>query len=150
MTEFGTDLRREREARGIALEAIADGTKVSVRYLHALEDDQFSELPGGVFNKGIVRAYVRFLGLNEVEWVQRFEKCPGVAPSEADWAVFAENVRRNRGAGRRRYDLRWLGIAVMVLALAVCGWLVWHYVVQPRMDPGDPLRDQGRMHWLLR
>ncbi len=76
MAEFGKDLRRERETRGVALEAIAQGTKVSVRHLRALEEESFRDLPGGVFNKGILRAFVKFLELDEPDWVERFERCP--------------------------------------------------------------------------
>jgi cytoskeleton protein RodZ len=59
MAQFGEDLRRERESRGIALELITDSTKISSRHLVALERDRFEQLPGGVFNKGIVRGYAR-------------------------------------------------------------------------------------------
>jgi cytoskeleton protein RodZ len=59
MGQFGEDLRRERVSRGIALETITDSTKISSRHLAALELDQFERLPGGVFNKGIVRGYAR-------------------------------------------------------------------------------------------
>jgi cytoskeleton protein RodZ len=134
MGEFGNDLRCEREARGVALEAIAHGTKVSGRYLQALEQGSFNELPGGVFNKGIVRAYVRFLGLDEAVWLERYETCPGAAGAAADWSGFAQNVRRNRIQSRQRNNRRWLGVIAMVLALLAIGWAVWRFVVQPRME----------------
>jgi len=146
MTEFGSDLRRQREAHGATLEEIAEGTKVSVRYLQALENEEFSELPGGVFNKGIVRSYVKFLDLDENEWLDRFTARTGAVQSEEDWAAFAENVRRNRSGLRKQRDIRWLGIAAMVIVLAGCGWLVWRFVVQPRMEAAPvPLVDQGAM-----
>ena len=55
--------------RGITLEEIAESTKISKRSLQALEDEQFDLLPGGVFNRGFVRSYARFLGLNEEQTV---------------------------------------------------------------------------------
>ena len=72
MGQFGEELRRERETRGIALEAITDSTKISGRHLNALEQEQFDRLPGGVFNRGIVRGYARVVGLDEETWVDRF------------------------------------------------------------------------------
>src|SRR6202451_905156 len=66
---FGDNLRRQRELRGISLEAIPTTTKISTRMLRALEDEHFDQLPGGVFNKGFVRAYARQIGLNEEEAV---------------------------------------------------------------------------------
>lgn len=62
---FGDRLRREREMRGITLDEISESTKIARRHLEALEKEQFDQLPGGVFNKGFVKAYARFLGLDE-------------------------------------------------------------------------------------
>jgi hypothetical protein len=64
---FGEKLRKQREQQGIGLDAISDTTKISTRMLRALEDEHFDQLPGGVFNKGFVRAYARQVGLNEEE-----------------------------------------------------------------------------------
>lgn len=67
MGAFGEKLRKQREQRGIELDAISNTTKISTRMLRALEDEHFDQLPGGVFNKGFVRAYARLVGLNEEE-----------------------------------------------------------------------------------
>jgi cytoskeletal protein RodZ len=69
---FGEKLRKQREQRGIALEAISNTTKISTRMLRALEEEQFDQLPGGVFNKGFVRAYARQIGLDEEETVSDY------------------------------------------------------------------------------
>jgi hypothetical protein len=66
---FGEKLRQQREQRGIALDAISNTTKISTRMLRALEDEHFDQLPGGVFNKGFVRAYARQVGLDPEEAV---------------------------------------------------------------------------------
>jgi len=66
---FGEKLRKQRELRGIELDAISSTTKISTRMLRALEDEHFDQLPGGVFNKGFVRAYARQIGLDEEEAV---------------------------------------------------------------------------------
>jgi cytoskeleton protein RodZ len=134
---FGTELREERERQGVGLSAIAERTKVSERYLRALEEDAYDQLPGGIFNKGIVRGYCQQLGLDEEEWLRRFAESFEDAGGEPDWNSFAENVRRNRelvGASRRR----WWGVALMVLALIALGWVAWHYVVKPRMGLPKP------------
>lgn len=73
MTGFGEKLRREREMRGVSLEEISESTKIGTRSLRALEEDDFDKLPGGIFNKGFVRAYSRFLGLDEEQTVADFE-----------------------------------------------------------------------------
>src|SRR6476646_254524 len=65
MGSFGERLRREREMRGITLEEISESTKISQRHLQAVENEDFNLLPGGIFNKGFVRAYARYLGIDE-------------------------------------------------------------------------------------
>jgi len=65
VAKFGEKLRRERESRRITLDQIAEATKISSRNLRALEEENFAILPGGIFNKGFVRSYARFLGINE-------------------------------------------------------------------------------------
>ena len=55
--------------RGITLEEIAEATKIGTRSLRALEEQDFDKLPGGIFNKGFVRAYARYLGLDEEQAV---------------------------------------------------------------------------------
>ena len=69
MGQFGEKLRRERELRGITLEEVAVATKIGTRNLRALEEEKFSQLPGGIFNKGFVRAYARYVGIDEEQAV---------------------------------------------------------------------------------
>ena len=65
MEPFGARLKKEREQRGVTLDDIALSTKIGKRFLSALEEDHFEELPGGIFSKGFVRAYARHLGIDE-------------------------------------------------------------------------------------
>jgi len=69
MGSFGEKMQREREMRSITLDEISESTKISARMLRALEEEEFEKLPGGIFNKGFVRAYARFLGLDEEQAV---------------------------------------------------------------------------------
>jgi cytoskeletal protein RodZ len=64
MSSFGEEIRRERELREISLQEVAQATKINVRYLEALEGNNFEHLPGGVFNRGFVRAYAEFIGID--------------------------------------------------------------------------------------
>ncbi len=72
MGTFGESLRRERETRGITLEDISKATKISVRLLQAIENEDFSRLPGGVFNVNFVRQYARHAGMDEDRVVGEF------------------------------------------------------------------------------
>jgi cytoskeletal protein RodZ len=70
---LGEALRQERESRGISIEQIASATKINVRLLHALEEDQYSELPAKPFVRGFVASYCRFIGLNLTEILSRYD-----------------------------------------------------------------------------
>ncbi len=65
MASFGESLRRERELRGVSLQEISASTKIGARALQAIEEDRFDKLPPGLFVRGFVREYARFLGLDE-------------------------------------------------------------------------------------
>jgi cytoskeleton protein RodZ len=69
---LGAWLRTQREARGVSLREIADSTKISVRYLEALEHDRFEILPAPVFTRGFLREYARVVGLDPDEAVNLF------------------------------------------------------------------------------
>jgi cytoskeleton protein RodZ len=133
MSEFGQELRREREARGVSLTAITSATKISNRHLMALETNHFDALPGGVINKGIVRGYARVVGLDERIWVDRFmaayQESGQLKDDDASWIAFAENVQKNRPpSDRPAMRLKWAGVAVLLVILVALGWFVWDYV----------------------
>lgn len=71
-TPFGEHLKREREMRGVSLEEIAAATRISTRFLEAIEKEQWDRLPGGVFNRGFIRSIARFLGLDEDSLVAEY------------------------------------------------------------------------------
>jgi len=77
MGSFGERMQREREMRGITLEEIAESTKIGTRSLRALEGEDFDKLPGGIFNKGFVRAYAKYLGIDEEQAVTDFMAAHG-------------------------------------------------------------------------
>jgi cytoskeletal protein RodZ len=69
---FGDWLRRQREMREISLRDIADRTKISLRYLEAMEADRFDLLPAPIFAKGFLREYARYVGLSPDEVVNHY------------------------------------------------------------------------------
>ena len=72
MPSFGETLKRERELRQISLREISEATKINLRYLESLERNDFRHLPGGVFNKGFVRAFAQFIGIDPEAMVMAY------------------------------------------------------------------------------
>ena len=64
MTDFGGKLRQAREGRGVSLSQIAAATKISVVSLEALERNDLSRLPGGIFSRAFVQSYAQEVGLD--------------------------------------------------------------------------------------
>ena len=69
MGDFGDKFRKAREKKELSLDDVSNVTKISARMLRAIEEEAFDDLPGGVFNKGFIRAYAKHLGLDAEEAV---------------------------------------------------------------------------------
>jgi cytoskeleton protein RodZ len=74
---FGERLKKEREKRGMTLEDVSGATKISVRNLRALEQEKFDQMPGGIFNRGFVRAFAKHLGLDDDQVVADYMEASG-------------------------------------------------------------------------
>ena len=137
---FGEELRREREIRGISLKEIADATKISKRFLDALERNDHRTLPAPVFTRGFVREYARYVGLNAEEMVNRYnfaaanddriEKPPQVEKySQTPPRDISPKPPRKRGIppAYARVNRNLIATAFIAAALAgVAWWAVQH------------------------
>jgi len=65
MELIGARLNQARLMANLALQDIADRTKISLRFLSAIENDDFSALPGRVYIVGFTKAFARAVGLDE-------------------------------------------------------------------------------------
>jgi cytoskeleton protein RodZ len=133
LPSFGEKLKLEREKRKISLEQISSTTKIGTRMLQALEEDKFNQLPGGIFNKGFVRAYSRCIGLDEDQTVAEYLEASGDAPPPSTEIVAPEdNGRENEGslsrleasngAPARQLPWGWFAAVLLVVALALSFW----------------------------
>jgi len=133
MGSFGEDLRKERLARGVALEDISAVTKISQRHLIALEQERFRQLPGGILSKGIVRGYASAIGLDPQDWTERFlqayDTMGPVSDEDSGWTTFASNVGKARILRREAVEvrLRWIGAFLLLLAVAGAAFLTVRY-----------------------
>lgn len=121
MTDFGGKLRQAREGRGISLRQIAASTKISVAALEALERNDISKLPGGIFSRSFVRSYAAEVGLDPDETVREFldrfqgEPIPDRGPAvQIPEEEIAFEARKQRAA---RIFL--IAVAAMIVVAAV-------------------------------
>jgi cytoskeletal protein RodZ len=73
-SSIGEQLRLAREERGVSLREISDQTRISVRYLEAIETNDYKRLPGGIFNRSFLKAYARYVGFDEKEAVEAYTR----------------------------------------------------------------------------
>src|ERR671922_2515950 len=71
---IGEQLRLAREERGIPLREISDQTRISIRYLEAIESNDYGRLPGGVFNRSFIKAYARCVGYDERKAIEGYTR----------------------------------------------------------------------------
>jgi cytoskeletal protein RodZ len=74
---FGERLKRERELREVTLDEVSKSTRISARFLQALENEDWPKLPGGIFGRGFVRSIARYLGLREESLLAEYDLARG-------------------------------------------------------------------------
>jgi cytoskeletal protein RodZ len=122
LESIGRYLRRERELRQMSLEELAQVTRIPLRMLQLIEEDDFEKLPGEVFARGFLRAYARALGVEADEVLAVYGQNRRVV--EARPAPVAAIVPPERG---RRF-----GIAIALVILLILFTLALSIVLRPR------------------
>ena len=106
---FGAQLRQQRERQQIALASVAEQTKIGLSLLEALERDDMSHWPSGIFRRSFIRAYARSIGLEPDVVVREFLEC---YPDPIDDVAARPRARQRHaagGAGQRRAGRRGAG-----------------------------------------
>lgn len=117
---IGEKLRLEREARGIALRDISEQTRISMRYLEAIESDDYKRLPGGIFNRSFIRAYAKFIGYDENDAIEDYARTMrerGESDDDDTPKSFHSLVYTDDAANQKRSPLMTLLLAIVILAL---------------------------------
>lgn len=122
-SDFGARIREARELRGISLHRIAETTKISVSVLEALERNDLSRLPGGIFSRGFVRSYAVEIGVDPEQTVRDFM---AQFPHDSVTAGSPHIVVNELGPGTRRLDPRAL-MLLGTIAVAVAVILYWSF-----------------------
>lgn len=132
---LGEKLRQAREERGITLSDVAEHTRISPIYLESIDNDDYSKLPGGIFNRGFVKSYAKYVGLNEQEALLDYSRQQSEleAPQEAEARNYRPEVLTDdRNASSM---LPTLITAAIILAVMTGGiLLLLNYLRQPA-DP---------------
>jgi cytoskeleton protein RodZ len=136
---FGEHLKRERELRGVSIEEVSTATKISTKFLQAIEHGQWEQLPGGAFNRGFIRSASRYLGLDEDSMVAEYSlETNGNGTSR-------EVPHRNSEFPRDWRPMAVLGAIVLVAiaALIAGGWFAVSKIRARRHAPAPAVASAG-------
>jgi cytoskeletal protein RodZ len=137
---FGERLKHERELREVSPNEVVVATRISLRFLQALENEDWDKLPGGVFNRGFVRAIARYLGLDEEKLLAEYDLAHGDQSAES--LPHSEN--------RIPQPSKWIAVAfalgalVLIVALVAAGVYGWRrYAAYRRGKPSSAVTSQS-------
>ena len=117
MSNLGASLKKARETAGLPLERISADTRISIRFLLAIESEDFHVLPGGIFTRGFIRTYAERVGVDPEQAVADYDRMS--APEEP-----LEVLRSAEGESATRNDRNLYLIAAAVLVVLVAGYYV--------------------------
>jgi cytoskeletal protein RodZ len=129
---LGEKLRQAREERGITLSEVAEHTRISSLYLESIENDDYRNLPGGIFNKGFVKSFAKYVGINEQEALADYAQIIADAEGTADpeLKIYKPEVLTDDRTGSSMAPT--VIVAVILLAILTAGTLfLVRYLRQP-------------------
>src|SRR5687767_8249939 len=113
MSNFGANFRKARETAGLPLEKIAAETRITTRFLTAIENEEFELLPGGIFNRGFIRAYAEYLGIDSDQAVADYDRMSSATQQPVDVLDDAD-----RAPSRSEWNLYPVAAAVLLVLMA--------------------------------
>lgn len=133
---LGEKLRQAREDKGLTLSEVSEHTRISSLYLQSIENDDYKILPGGIFNKGFVKSYAKFVGINEQEALNDYTNLLGQSetkPQENAPYYRPEVLTDDTSSGS---NLPTILIAGVILAAMTAGIL---YLVSYLRQPAETI-----------
>ncbi|MGH9908588.1 MAG: helix-turn-helix domain-containing protein [Pyrinomonadaceae bacterium] len=143
---IGEQLRLAREQRGIPLREISDETRISVRYLEAIEANDYKRLPGGIFNRSFVKAYARCVGYDEKEAVEAYARHMRDQGEPGDDVVTTPHHSKvYTDAPATRSPVLTVVLAILILAILTLGALAALHWFQRRSSKIGPTPNDAVM-----
>ncbi len=137
---FGESLKRERELRGVSRDEVCAATRISAHFLEALEDERWEVLPGGIFNRGFLRAVARFWGLDEDDLIAQYDLAINEQHSYIQAPVNLNLAEKSPKPAAGRFVLLGTLCAVALLGMGWLGWRWRHQSFQQAANEGKPVR----------
>lgn len=143
-SSLGAQLRQARERRGVSLRELSDQTRIARRYLEAIEEDNYKELPGGIFNRSFIKAYARGVGFKEEEAVRIYTQVArehGESPDELPASRQQSRIYMDGDTSRSPVVTALLSLVILaIISLGIYAGL--HYYQRRTTEAGAPTTAQ--------
>ena len=124
MFEIGNSLREARLRRGIEIVQVEQATKIRGKYLRALEEERFEQLPAETYIKGFLRTYADYLGLDGQLYVDEYNSRFAAGVDEPDQRPRRAPIRRETRNRRleRTVVLAVLAAVAITTVVVIAAW----------------------------
>lgn len=137
MESLGEYLKKERESKGISIEEIANISRVSIRFLRAIEKNDYKNLPSEVFIKGFLKAYARCLKLNPDDVISKYENIKEIEKETGAKEVATQKSNPESSLGQ---DSKLIIFVITVLTLTLIGGVVYRkLIIKPEVSHEDKI-----------
>ena len=116
-------LHQARTKKNVSLKEVAKRINVSVKYLESIESGNYSQLPGDVYARNFLKAYIKFLCLDKAELLEQFSSEQNIYTKTSSGKDFKKPVARVSRMNLLVAPKVLRGIIVFLLALTVLGYL---------------------------
>ena len=117
---LGEKLQQAREARGTTISEVAEQTRISRLYLEAIENNDYRTLPGGIFNKGFVKSYAKYVGVDEQEALQDYSQL--ISEQDGDVSEEPKTYRPEVLTDERTNSS---SLMTIIFAVVILGLMTW-------------------------
>ncbi|NNE99726.1 MAG: helix-turn-helix domain-containing protein [Pyrinomonadaceae bacterium] len=118
---LGEKLQQARQDRGISISEVAEQTRIAAHYLEAIEQDDYRTLPGGIFNKGFVKSFAKYVGIDEQDALQDYARISSsqiVERGENDSLSYRPEVLTDDSSGPSM-------LPTVIFAVLILGLMTW-------------------------
>jgi cytoskeleton protein RodZ len=133
---LGERLRLAREARGVSLRQISDQTRIQMRYLEAIEANDYKRLPGGIFNRSFIKAYAKAVGFDETEALNAYARISHETKETEEESLAPRLSRVYTDGEKERSPGLTLLLTIAILGILLLGIYAAHYWYQKRNESG--------------
>ena len=130
---LGEKLRQAREERGVTITEVAEQTRISPHYIELIEQDDYRTLPGGIFNKGFVKSFAKYVGVDESEALQDYSRLITAQTGEAndDPKTYRPEVLTDDRSSSSR-------LPTIIFAAVILGLMTWGILALVRYIQSNP------------